>query len=194
MMLQRAGDVARRLAGRGTCPYEASFVLELSLRRLILSPERLADRLHLAESARVLEVGPGGGYFSREIARRLPREHLVAFDLQYGMLLRLRRKRARAGLVPVSLVQGDARYLPFEAERFDVLVLVSVLGEVPEPRRCLAEAFRVVRPGGLLSITEQPGDPDFMALPVVRELATAAGFVFDEQFGAGKNYTANFRR
>jgi hypothetical protein len=52
----------------------------------------------------------------------------------------------------------------------------------------------VLRPGGLLSLTEQPGDPDFIALPDARELVEGVGFRLEKVYGGGKNYTASFRK
>lgn len=186
--------VIRRFLGRGICPYQLSFVLDSTLRRFILPPERLADRLHLKEDARVLEIGPGPGYFSVEVAGRIPRGRLVLFDVQKEMLQKARRKIDAAGLHNVCFVQGDAVALPFAGEQFDVVFLVAVLGEVPDPAACLRSAYGALRPSGLLSITEQPGDPDFQPLSVVRSLAERKGFEFVERHGRGRNFTVNFRK
>jgi hypothetical protein len=59
---------------------------------------------------------------------------------------------------------------------------------------CLREIFRVLYAHGLLSITEQSGDPDFIPLPEVRILTEKAGFEFEQIYGKTKNYTANFRK
>jgi len=61
-------DVIKRNLGRGLFPHQTSFTLVLPLRRLILSPEQLADRLHLNAASRVLEVEPGPGYFGVAVA------------------------------------------------------------------------------------------------------------------------------
>jgi len=60
--------------------------------------------------------------------------------------------------------------------------------------KCLSAIYKVLKPSGLLSITEQPGDPDFLPLPVVRSLVEKQGFEFVEIYGKKKNYTANFRK
>ncbi|NOZ28553.1 MAG: class I SAM-dependent methyltransferase [Chloroflexi bacterium] len=180
--------------GRGTYPHQLSFVLGSALRRLVLSPGELAGRLHLDATSRVLEVGPGPGYFSVEVARRIPQGRLELIDLQREMLEKARRRLQAAGACNAGFTQGDARTLPFAGMTFDVAFLVAVLGEVPDPAACLRGIHRVLRPGGLLSITEQPGDPDALPLPTVRGLAERAGFEFVESFGRGKNYTANFRK
>ena len=52
------------------------------MQRLILSPKKLADRLHLKEDFNVLEIDSGSGYFSVEVARCIPQGHLELFDLQ----------------------------------------------------------------------------------------------------------------
>ena len=69
-----------------------------------------------------------------------------------------------------------------------------MLGEVSDPGSCVREIYRVLRTGGLLSLTEQPGDPDFIALPNARELVESVGFRFEKVYGGGKNYTASFRK
>ena len=62
------------------------------MQRLILSPKKLADRLHLKEDFNVLEIDPGSGYFSVEVARCIPQGHLELFDLQKEMLEKARHK------------------------------------------------------------------------------------------------------
>lgn len=187
-------QILRGFFGKGICPYQLSFILDSTLRRLILSPQELADRLHLKEDSRVLEIGPGSGYFSVEVARRIPQGHLELFDLQAEMLEKARRKIEMAGLHNVGFTRGDATNLPFDDGEFDVVFLVAVLGEVSDPAACLQGIYKALRPSGLLSITEQPGDPDFLSLSVVRSLAEQQGFEFVEGYGRKKNYTANFRK
>jgi ubiquinone/menaquinone biosynthesis C-methylase UbiE len=187
-------DVLKRGLGRGTCPHQLAFLLEFGLRRFILSPERLAERLELGETARVLELGPGPGYFSRAVARRVPRGYLLLVDLQSEMLQKARGKLARSGLGNSGFVQADGTALPVPSGAWDCVFLVAVLGEVSDLRSCLREIHRVLRPGGLLSLTEQPGDPDFISLPDARRLVEGAGFRFEKVSGRGKNYTASFRK
>ena len=191
--MSRWRQVVRGYFGRGVHPHEMAFSLTMPLRRLILSPEALADRLHLAPTFRVLELGPGPGFFSAEVARRVPEGHLALADLQWGML-----RRARARLAGersrIRFSQADGQSLPFGSASFDVVFLVAVLGEIPDPAACLQEIMRVLRPGGLFSNTEQPGDPDRLTPSALRSLTAEAGFRFMRQFGRGPNYTANFRK
>ena len=115
-------------------------------------------------------------------------------DLQHEMLQKARGKLARSGLRNVGFVQANAAALPVPSGAWDCVFLVAVLGEVSDPRSCLREIYRVLRPGGLLSLTEQPGDPDFIALPEARELVEGVGFRLEKAYGGGKNYTASFRK
>ncbi len=192
--IDRWNEILRRFLGRGVCPYQLSFILDSPLRRFILSPEKLADRLHLKKDSQVLEIGSGSGYFSVEVARRIPHGHLELFDLQREMLEKTRRKVEAAKLHNVGFTQGDAINLPYGENKFDVVFLVAVLGEVSNKEKCLSAIYRVLKPSGLLSITEQPGDPDFLPLSIVRYLAEEQGFEFVESYGKKKNYTANFRK
>ena len=187
-------DVFNRLSGQGVYPYELAFLLDLPLRKLILSPQQVADRLHLTSRAQVLELGPGPGYFSGEIARRIPNGRLTLLDIQYEMLDKNRRKLRRAAVANARWTQASADALPFTAGTFDVVFLVTVLGEVPEPRACLRAIQPVLRPGGLLSITEMQGDPDALSQAEVQQLARQCGFTLLETFSFFKGFMLNFTK
>lgn len=187
-------DVLNRGVGRGTFPHQLAFVLKLPLRRFILSSEKLVERLELEEAARVLELGPGPGYFSDSVARSIPKGYLLLVDLQSEMLQKARQKLARASVRNFGFVQADGRALPVRSGALDCVFLVAVLGEVSDRGSCVREIYRVLRPGGLLSISEQPGDPDFIALTEARALVEGAGFSLERVYGHGKNYTASFRK
>ncbi len=96
MTLARWRDVWRRFRGRGMYPHELAFLLLLPGRGLTLSPKTLVERLHLKDNSRILEVGPGPGYFSIHVARSLPHGNLVLFDLQHQMLDKARARLRRA--------------------------------------------------------------------------------------------------
>jgi ubiquinone/menaquinone biosynthesis C-methylase UbiE len=178
--------------GKGTFPAGAAFLLESPLRKLIKSPNKVADRLCLHEQQRVLELAAGVGYYSLEVADRLNSGQIVLVDVQLDMLSRARHALVTAGLANAELILADAAVLPMTAEQFDTVFMVTVLGEVSDKQQTLNEIYRVLRPGGLLSIGEQRTDPDFLSLNQVTLLANQAGFVFDKQFGNRWNYTANF--
>ena len=67
-------------------PHQLSWIIDNPLRRLIISPETLAERLTLSDSSRILELGSGSGYFSAALAAHVPNGWLEMFDLQPEML------------------------------------------------------------------------------------------------------------
>ena len=194
MNIAKWRDVLRRFTGRGVYPYELAFVLESPLRNLILSPQKLADHLHLSTHSCVLEIGPGPGFFSAEVARRIPSGHLVLFDIQYEMLKKSRIKLGRSGIKNYHLVEGSAVILPFSPSVFDVAFLVTVLGEVPQPRECIGSISRVLRSGGILAVTEQTGDPDALSQSELLQLAEQSGFQFLEQLSFLGGFMLNLRK
>jgi len=163
------------------------------LRNLVLSPKGLVRRLDLRSDFRVLELGPGPGYFSPEVARSLPEGSLVLVDVQEEMLEMARERLEDKGFENVEYYRADAVSLPLESESVDVAFLVAVLGEVPDRSSCLREIWRVLRPEGMLSITEMKlGDPDFIPMQEMLKSVQAAGFSRLAQYVSRFSYTVNF--
>lgn len=192
--MTRWRDIWQRFSGRGAYPHELSALLLFPLRRLVLSPQALIQHLHLTAASRVLEVGPGPGFFSIAVARAVPRGRLQLVDLQVEMLRKARRRLQRAGVQHARYAQADAGSLPFLAGSFDVAFLVAVLGEVPDSKSCLAAVSRVLRPGGRLVIAELPGDPDALSETDLRTLAEGTGLEFVESVRVSRALLVSFRR
>jgi len=89
-------------------PHQLSWLIDNPVHSLLLSPRRLADRLPLAETSQVLEVGPGSGFFSPEIARRVLLGRLHLLDIQSEMLAKARTKLEARGLRDVLYTTGPA--------------------------------------------------------------------------------------
>ena len=187
-------DVWRRLSERGTYPHELAVMLLFPLRRIVLSPERLIRHLHLTRGSRVLEVGPGPGFFSIDVAQAIPRGRLELVDIQLEMLQKARRRLRRAGVHNAGYTQANAVKLPFGSSAFDVAFLVAVLGEVADPTACLASIADVLRCGGLLSVAELPGDPDALTEAQLRTLTQGTGLEFVESVRLPRGVLASFRR
>jgi SAM-dependent methyltransferase len=103
----------------------------------------LLDRLRPWRS--LVEVGSGTGHFTRWFAQRTA-GRVVGLDLSMEMLLQAASDRR------VRYLRGDACALPFADRAFDVVAFVTTLEFVGDPRRAVAEAWRVARRGLLLGV------------------------------------------
>lgn len=119
---------------------------------------RLVELAAVEPGHRVLEIGCGPGGLTLRAQRMHPDAELVGLDPDPLALARARRKAARAGH-PVRFDQGKAGALPYPDESFD-RVLSSLMFhhlDDTEKRRALAEARRVLRPGGQLHLVDIAG-------------------------------------
>jgi SAM-dependent methyltransferase len=119
----------------------------------------LADgRRWLCSQARgaTLEIGIGSG---RNIRFYPPDVRLTGIELSPGMLALARRRAVESGRT-VHLVEGDAAELPFGEASFDTVVFSQSLCSIPDDRRAIAEAARMLRPGGRLVALEHVRSPN----------------------------------
>lgn len=186
--------ILRGIVGNFPYPHQAAFFLDNPVRRMLENPGDAVEAIGLRGGERVLELGPGPGFFSVEIARRLTTGHLDLFDLQPEMLAKARRKLTRAGHHRIGLHTGDAgSSLPFDDDTFDVAFLAEVIGEVPDKAACVRSLKRVLKPGGLLVFHEEFPDPDRLSVDELRQLAEPAGFVYVDAVGNRWRDTVRFR-
>lgn len=104
----------------------------------------------------LLEVGCGTGHFTRWFAKL--GFHVIGLDASPAML---EQARLRNG---TSYLQGDARALPFENQRFDLVALITTLEFVTDPVQALREAMRVARQGLLLGVLNRHSLLEYMRL------------------------------
>lgn len=96
-----------------------------------------------------LEIGPGPGLTTDVLRRRVP--HLTSIEVDDRLAKGLIRRTAGTN---VTVVEGDATRMPFEDAAFTGAVAFTMLHHVPKAElqdRLLAEAFRVLRPGGVFA-------------------------------------------
>jgi ubiquinone/menaquinone biosynthesis C-methylase UbiE len=175
------------------CPSLFAWALESAVYRRITGTDTTLDRIGLRPGQRVLEIGPGPGRLLIPAAERvLPGGEVVGIDIQPGMVERLRQRAEAAGLTNLTAILGDATQPVVPAERFDLVFLVTTLGEIPDRAAVLRQCFQALKPGGVLSISEMLPDPHYQSQAKVQRLAEAAGFRFDSLQGRAWLFTANF--
>lgn len=117
--------------------------------------DAMMDWLAPRPSQRLLDVAGGTGDVSFRFLARAGDAEAVVCDLTEPMLVE-GRKRAEAEQMAnqLSWVVGDAMALPFPGNSFDVYTISFGIRNVTRPQDALAEAFRVLRPGGRLMVLE----------------------------------------
>ena len=109
-----------------------------SNRRIIAAFTRLSA---LPPGARVVDLGCGSGTFTQQL--RQAGYSAVGLDISPKLIALGRVKHP-----DLELIEGDVEGLPFGPESFDGVLLSGLVHHLPDPSRCAAEVFRVLRPGG----------------------------------------------
>jgi len=149
-------------------PYIHGFS-EAEQQRLLKQARFIEDKIYtgldLPNTGQVLEVGCGVGAQSEILLRRFPNIRLTGIDMNPHQL-----SAASSHLATVpwaknryQLQQMDAGAMSYPAQQFDAAFLCWVLEHVPSPAQVLAEVKRVLKPGGVISITEVMNASFFLA-------------------------------
>lgn len=155
----------------------------------------IIKHLGLQEGMTVLDVGCGPGRLTLPAAIKVgPRGEVVAMDIQKGMLEKTAEKAKAAHLTNIKFLHAGIGEKKLEKNRYDRVLLVTVLGEIPHREAALQEIFAALKPGGVLSVTEIIFDPHFQRRSTVLKLANGIGFKEKERFGNGIAYTLNLEK
>jgi ubiquinone/menaquinone biosynthesis C-methylase UbiE len=175
------------------CPYGQRFWVEAP--HPFITRARLRETLEPKQGERVLEIGPGTGYYTLDLAERIGAEGTVEiFDLQQEFLDHTLRRARERGLGNIRATLGDAQALPYEDDSMDAVVLVAVLGEIPDPDAAMNEIARVLRPAGRLVVGELVGDPHFTSPRALERHAQAVGLRLTRRSGPSFGYFARVER
>jgi ubiquinone/menaquinone biosynthesis C-methylase UbiE len=104
--------------------------------------------------SRLLELGCGPGFYSRQLAGIFGQLRVVGVDRSERQLRRARYLAATGRLGNCLFVKGDARALPMADASFDAVLISRLFIILPERDRVLAEMYRVLKPGGRCFVAE----------------------------------------
>ena len=164
------------------CPYSQRFWVEAP--HPFITRERLREILEPRPGERILEVGPGTGYYALPVAEWLgPDGRLDVLDVQQEMLDHTMRRAPDQGIENIEPACADAQRMPYPDESFDAAYLVTVLGEIPDQGAALRELRRVAKPGGRIVFGELYGDPHMVTHRALLDRASEAGLSVERKMG-----------
>ena len=178
------------------CPAWLGWMVELDNPFTRVSrAEFIVDHLQLEPGMKILDAGCGPGRVTIPLAQAVgPGGKVTALDMQPGMLAQVRAKAGAAGAENIRTLRAELGSGILPQNEFDRIILVSVLGEIPDQSAALEELFAALKPGGVLSVTEVVFDPHFQPRPKVEALAGATGFSEKDFLGKKLAYTLHLEK
>jgi arsenite methyltransferase len=147
------------------------------------NPTTLAD---LEEGEVVLDLGSGGGIDVLLSAKRVgPTGKAYGLDMTDDMLALANENKARAGATNVEFLRGHIESIPLPSNTVDVIISNCVINLSGDKRRVLAEAFRVLKPGGRFAVSDVVvrGDvPDAVKKSMELWVGCVAGALEEQEF------------
>jgi len=154
-----------------------------AFRDLFVSPRRRLEEVGLREGQVVLDFGCGPGSYTIAAARIVGGDGMVyAVDVNPLAVEAVRRRAKRRRLANVKVLLSDCA-TGLEAGSVDVVLAYDVLHEITEPKPVLAELRRVLKPYGVLSVSDH-----HMREDEIVETVSGAGFSLDRRMGWGVSF------
>ena len=190
----KSQNIMKSFASKGVFPHQWAFTLLLPIRNIFLSPRQLIKRIELKDNYSVLELGPGPGYFSSYFAKELKRGKLYLADIQQEMLDYAKKRLDKRKLTNTEYYLCNGNTFSFNDNSFDIIYMVTVIGEVENKDKYIKEFYRILKPNGILSISELAGDPDKMTINELKSMIEIHNFKVHNIYGNKRNFTINFKK
>jgi ubiquinone/menaquinone biosynthesis C-methylase UbiE len=159
------------------CPWWIGYFLISPIRRWMQNPDELIAP-YVTPGMTVLEPGPGMGFFTLPLARRVGSGRVVAVDLQPRMLNALRRRAAKAGLmqrIETRLAESQSLGIDDLRGSVDLVFAVAFVHELPSADAFFRETSAALTPGGRLLLVEPAGHVNDAKFAEELESAHGAG-------------------
>jgi len=157
--------------------------------------KQIIERLAVTPGMAILDAGCGPGRLAIPLASATgPQGEVVAMDAQPAMTAIVNQKARDRGLHNLKTLSAPLGRGALTEAHFERVLLVAVLGEIPDQKSALLELYHTLKPGGILSITETLFDPHYQNRKGVRQLAEETGFRLRNTFGNRLAYTMHFEK
>ncbi len=164
------------------------------IRRKFLSPKRVIDYFGIREGMKILEVGPGSGFFTIELARYAgPSGHVYAVDIEPKMITLLEKRIKREKIENITAKAASAYEIPLPSDSVDLVFMGGVLGEIPDKQKALREMQRVLKEEGFLAVMECLIDPDYPRRKTVTGWFEDTGCELTGCYGSAFLYALKFK-
>lgn len=175
------------------CPWWLGYFLLNPFRRWSQNPGQILAP-YLRDGMTVLEPGPGMGFFTLELLRRVGAHgRVIAVDVQPKMLAKLKKRAARAGLLDrldARLVASDSMGISDLRGSVDFTLAFAMVHEFPDAAHFFAEVAEASKPGAKLLLAEPSGHVKAANFQAELGAAAQAGFVVQEHPAIGRSQTA----
>lgn len=160
------------------CPWWLGYFLLNPFRSLVQDPERIVSP-YVKAGMKVLEVGPGMGFFTFPLARLVGESgKIYAVDLQERMIRALKRRMDKRGLasrVEARVCSEHSLQVGDLTGSIDFAIAFAVVHEVPDPRQLFREMVDSLKQGGIMLLSEPRGHVSTDEFAASRRVAEDAG-------------------
>ncbi len=177
-------------------PYFVTTIIDNPLRRNWLqNVKTMIKRMDLSPNMTLIEIGPGRGEYTKSIARAIPDGKLYAVDISETVIRKLKEKVSKAKITNLIPTLGNVYDLKeFADGSIDRVYSISAFPEIPDHVKALKEMIRVLKPNGLIVLSEIWIDPDFPRRSTEKKWAMEAGLELTGEYGHWFQYQLHFSK